>query len=116
MTQIQAQLAKALGLDVAALTALVKQAKPVKRTKAEMLANKDKAIRTAFTKRGIKNVVLMDRTDPTKAFNVRPFGRIMEDGSKSGWLGQGRIVKKGETSVRGLFHIDQTEELPEAAE
>lgn len=89
----------------------VKGANGTKRTKADMLAAKDRAIKATFTKRGIKDVVLMDRNDPAKDFNVRPYGRQNEDGSFSGWLGQGRKVKKGEKSVRGLFHISQTEEV-----
>lgn len=80
--------------------------------KAGMLANKDKAIRAGFTRKGIKDVVLMDRNDRSQPFNVRPFGRPAKDGQPAtGWLGQGRVVKKGETSVRGLFHVSQTEPL-----
>lgn len=88
--------------------------KTAKRSKADVLADKDASILSTFKRRGITNVVLMDRSDRSKAFNVRPFGRVMEDGSKTGWLGEGRVVKKGETSVRGLFHVSQTEELPSA--
>src|SRR5512143_3066281 len=79
---------------------LTKPAKSVDR-----FARKDKAILRGFAKKGIKNAVLMDRTDPTKAFNVRPF---------KGWVALGRIVKKGEHGVRGLFHESQTEELKQA--
>lgn len=88
-------------------------AKPVKRTKADMLKAKDAKLKASFTRRGFKDVVLMDRNDLTKPFNVRPFGRPAKDGQPaSGWLGQGRIVKKGETSGgTGLFHISQTEEI-----
>lgn len=115
MTNVQ--LAKLLAnVDPAVLGQLLgtKAVKQPKRTKAEMLANKDKAIRSAFTKRGIKDVVLMDRADPAKPFNVRPFGRqANDDGPATGWIGQGRIVKKGEKSVRGLFHVSQTEPLAE---
>ena len=45
----------------------------------------------------------MDRADRSKPFNVKPF---------KGWLEQGRMVKKGEKSIKGLFHISQTSELP----
>jgi len=107
----QAQIVKALQgnpqlMAALGLNQLKKDGKAVKRTKAEMLAAKDKAIRSTFTKRGVKDVVLMDRTDPTKAFNVRPY---------KGWLEQGRRVRKGEKAVRGLFHVSQTDEV-EAAE
>lgn len=97
-----------------ALAGLVAEAPKAKRTKAEMLAAKDRSIKATFTKRGIKDVVLMDRADLSKPFNVRPFGRKNEDGSLSGWLSQGKIVKKGETSVRGLFHASQTRDMTEA--
>ena len=122
MTALEAALIKALGLSKSQLIGVVnanesrKVAKQPKRTKAEVLADKDRSILATFRRRGFKDTVLMDRTDRNKPFNVRPFGRIQEDGSKTGWLGEGRVVKKGETSVRGLFHVDQTEELPKAAE
>lgn len=110
----QAQLLKVLAPIVAQALAAqgAVQPKAAKATKADRLATKDKAILRGFAKKGIKNVVLMDRNDPSKAFNVRPFGRVNPDGTKSGWLGQGRVVKKGQTSVRGLFHYDQTDALP----
>ena len=104
MTQVQ--FAKMLAdLDPAVLAGLVGKAQPKaeKTTKAQMLANKDKTIRATFTKRGVKDVVLMDRTDPTKAFNVKPY---------KAWLAEGRIVQKGQKAVKGLFHVSQTQELP----
>ncbi len=85
---------------------LAKGAMPdVTKPTGDKFARKDKAILRGFAKKGIKNAVLMDRTDPTKAFNVRPF---------KGWVALGRIVKKGEHGVRGLFHESQTEELKQA--
>jgi hypothetical protein len=103
MTQVQ--FAKMLAdLDPAVLEGLLaKQPKAEKTTKAQMLANKDKTIRATFTKRGIKDVVLLDRTDPTKAFNVKPY---------KAWIAEGRIVMKGQKAVKGLFHVSQTQELP----
>lgn len=102
----QTQLAKALAPVLAdMLAAQGLSAKKPKQSKSDLLAAKDKAILRGFAKKGIKNVVLMDRTDPTKPFNVRPF---------KGWVEQGRVVRKGQTSVRGLFHIDQTDILPKA--
>ena len=47
----------------------------------------------------------MLRNDPKAPFDVRPF---------KGWLDQGRIVRKGQKGVRGLFHITQTDALPSA--
>jgi hypothetical protein len=64
------------------------------------LEHKDRHLVNSFTRRGFKDVVLMDRNDPTKAFNVKPF---------KAWVKEGRIVRKGERGVRGLFHITQTD-------
>jgi hypothetical protein len=66
------------------------------------LAAKDAHIVNAFKRRGF-TVTLMDRTDPSKAFDVRSF---------KGWLEQGRIVRKGQKGVRGSFHASQTDLLP----
>jgi hypothetical protein len=69
------------------------------------LAQRDAQIVALFKKRGFADVVLMDRSDQSKPFNVRPF---------KGWLDQGRIVRKGSKSVKGLFHVTQTDPLPSA--
>jgi hypothetical protein len=69
----------------------------------DKLARKDASILRTFKKRGITDVVLMDRSDRSKPFNVRPY---------QGWLANGRIVRKGQKSVKGLFHISQTDALP----
>jgi hypothetical protein len=68
------------------------------------LAAKDEALRRRFQKRGF-SVTLKDRSDPNKPYDVRPF---------KGWLEQGRIVRKGQKGVLGLFHITQTDPLPSA--
>src|SRR5262249_52977246 len=67
------------------------------------LASKDQQLINAFHRKGFKDVVLMDRANPSADFNVRPF---------KGWLDQGRIVRKGSKGIRGLFHITQTDPLP----
>jgi len=67
---------------------------------AESLADKDASLLRGFARKGIKGVVLMDRTDKSKEFNVRSY---------NGWQAVGRQVRKGEKSVRGLFHISQTD-------
>lgn len=69
-------------------------------------AKKDASILRTFKKRGFKDVVLMDRDDPTKPFNVRPY---------KGWLAVGRQVKAGAKSVKGLFHISQTDPIAPVA-
>jgi hypothetical protein len=67
------------------------------------LAAKDARIVAAFTKRGFKNVVLIDRANPKAAFNIKPF---------KAWLTDGRVVRKGQKGIRGLFHVDQTDVIP----
>ena len=105
MTQVQ--LEKLVSAIVSKAVAAQGVSEPkAKRTKAEMLAAKDRSIKATFTKRGVKDVVLMDRTDPTKPFNVKPY---------KAWIAEGRQVRSKEKSVRGLFHISQTDEI-EAAE
>jgi hypothetical protein len=69
------------------------------------LASRDAQIVAAFARKGFK-VTLMDRNDPAKPFDVRPF---------KGWLGEGRIVRKGQRGIRGLFHVTQTDPLPAKA-
>lgn len=73
---------------------------PVSQPKTDRLSTKDEAILRGFKRKGIKNVVLMDRNDKSKPFNVRPF---------KAWLELGRVVKRNEHGVRGLFHESQTE-------
>jgi hypothetical protein len=74
------------------------------------LAAKDRGLIAGFKRKGIKDVVLMNRLDPNQPYNVRPYGNA-EKGT--GWLGQGRIVRKGERGIRGLFHVSQTDPLPQ---
>jgi hypothetical protein len=71
---------------------------------AGSLAAKDQRIVNAFNKRGFK-VTLMDRDNPKAPFDVRPF---------KGWLDQGRVVRKGQKGVKGLFHITQTDAIAPA--
>ena len=66
------------------------------------LASKDAQLVAAFARKGFK-VTLMDRSDPAKPYDVRPF---------KGWLEQGRIVRRGSKGIRGLFHLSQTDLLP----
>ena len=56
-----------------------------------------------ISRRGFKPIILMDRNDPSKDYNIRPY---------RGWIKLGRVVRKGERSVFGLFHIDQTDVIP----
>ena len=76
--------------------------------KAIYAAKNDADCIAAFTKAGYKDV--------QPRVNVLTYGKVKEDGSKTGWLSMGRQVKKGQKAVRvgpfALFHIDQTEEIP----
>jgi hypothetical protein len=67
------------------------------------LASKDRSLVNTFARRGFKNVVLMDRADKSKPFNIKPY---------KAWIAEGRVVRRGERGVRGLFHIDQTDVIP----
>jgi hypothetical protein len=67
---------------------------------------KDKQLLAAFHRRGFKDTVLMDRADKSKPYNIRPY---------KAWIELGRVVRKGERGVRGLFHIDQTDVIPSKA-
>jgi len=98
------EIANIVASVIAAMQQPAKQAKKPVAKKANRLATKDQQILRGFARKGIKNVVLMDRNDPAADFNVRPF---------KGWLALGRVVKKGEHGVRGLFHVSQTEALPQ---
>jgi hypothetical protein len=70
---------------------------------------KDRQLLAAFKRKGFTDVVLMDRSDRTKPFNVKPYGSV-EKGT--GWLAEGRVVRRGEKGVKGLFHISQTDPVP----
>src|SRR6516165_1386966 len=70
------------------------------------LASKDRSLVNTFTRRGFKDVVLMDRSDKSKPYNIRPY---------KAWIELGRVVRRGERGVRGLFHIDQTDVIPSKA-
>ena len=69
------------------------------------LAKKDQQILRGFKRLGIKDVVLMDRSDKTRSFNVKPF---------KAWIADGRVVRKGQHGVKGLFHVSQTDQLDQA--
>ena len=71
------------------------------------LEAKDRSLVQGFKRRGIPvdQIVLMNRADPKAAYNVKPFKL---------WLQEGRMVRKGQHGIRGLFHISQTDELPKA--
>jgi hypothetical protein len=68
------------------------------------LKAKDAAIVQAFRRRGF-DAHLMDRDDPKVPYDVRPYRK---------WLEVGRVVRKGQRGVKGLFHVTQTDALPTA--
>lgn len=117
-TQLLAALVAALGGD----TAKGKKGRKAKRgrtplTEAEKAAHRaenDAECIKAFTKAGYKDV--------QPRINVKVYGKpahtAVKDGvavniPASGWIAEGRQVKKGEKSIKvgpfNLFHINQTE-------
>jgi hypothetical protein len=104
VTQVVAQVLAARGQPAQGQPPEANGALP-KATQAERLAHKDRALIAGFKRKGFADVVLMDRTDPSKPFNVKPF---------QAWIKEGRLVRKGEHGVRGLFHISQTEPVTAA--
>jgi hypothetical protein len=58
----------------------------------DKLAQRHAAILRGFIKRGYKDAKLFTDIKPFKA-----------------WMAEGRIVKKGQKSIKGLFHRDQTD-------
>jgi hypothetical protein len=57
---------------------------------------------TCHKRRGF-SVTLKDRANPDAPFDVKPF---------KAWLAEGRVVRRGQKSVSGLFHKSQTDLLP----
>lgn len=80
---------------------------------ARMAANDAECIKV-FTDAGYKDI--------QPRINVLTYGRVKPDGSITGWLAKGRKVKQGEKALQvgagnnkfNLFHIDQTEVVPNA--
>jgi hypothetical protein len=75
------------------------------RAPAASLAEKDAALINALHRKGFKDVQLMDRSDRSRPFNVKPYKL---------WLAEGRIVRKGQKATHGMFHLHQTDLLPVA--
>jgi hypothetical protein len=68
----------------------------------DKLAQRDAAIRAGFARRGIKDVTLMNRADPKQSYDVKPYGV---------WLSEGWQVRKGQKSIKGLFHQSQCDRI-----
>jgi hypothetical protein len=71
-------------------------------------SKKDQWLRNSFARRGFKDVVLASRNpdgsiDKSKPFNVKPYKQ---------WVAEGKVVRRGERGVRGLFHESQTDPVP----
>jgi hypothetical protein len=88
--------ANAAKMPVASVPKAVKQT--VKTSKptasAPALTDRHKAVLAAFKRRGIK--------DPKLFTDIKPF---------KAWMAVGRIVRKGQKSVNGLFHVSQTDPI-----
>jgi hypothetical protein len=105
----QTQLAQTVSAVIQALQvqgAASKDAAPVARI-GNSLEAKDKALVNGFRRRGIPldQIVLMDRADRSKPHTIKPFKQ---------WLAEGRQVRRGEKSIRGLFHLSQTDVIAPA--
>ena len=105
----EVQLAQIVGAVLKALQtqgAASKDAAPVARV-GNSLEQKDKALVNGFRRKGIPldQIKLMDRNDKSKPFTIKPF---------KAWMEQGRMVRKGERGVRGLFHVSQTDVIAPA--
>jgi hypothetical protein len=105
----QSQLAQIVSAVIQALQVQGQSAAPngatPKAKYGNSLEHKDRRLLHSFAKRGFKDVVLMDRADKSKPYNIRPY---------KGWIELGRRVRKGERGVMGLFHIDQTDVIAPA--
>jgi hypothetical protein len=105
----QEALAQIVGAVLASLQAqgaASKDAAPVARV-GNSLEQKDKALVNGFRRKGIPldQIVLMDRTDRSKPYTIKPFKQ---------WMAEGRMVRRGEHGVRGLFHVSQTDPVAKA--
>ena len=81
------------------LAAANQNAAPVKDNGANpLLAKRHAAILSGFKRKGYKDAKLFVDIKPYKT-----------------WLAEGRQVRKGEKSVRGLFHVKQTDTIAKKA-
>ncbi len=103
----QTQLAQIVGAVLAALRTEGIAPKAASAKSGNSLEAKDRALISGFKRKGIPidQIKLMDRSNPKAEYNIKPF---------KAWLAEGRMVKKGEHGIRGLFHVSQTSELPKA--
>jgi hypothetical protein len=103
----QTELAQIVSAVIQALKVGDTGSKAAPKAAGNSLEAKDRALVAGLKRKGIPvdQIVLMDRNDPKRPFNVKPFKL---------WMQEGRMVKKGEHGIRGLFHITQTSELPKA--
>jgi hypothetical protein len=89
----QTELAQIVSAVIQALKVGDTSAKPASiSAPVDKLAQRHAAILRGFQRKGFKDAKLF--TD------IKPF---------KGWLEQGRQVRKGEKSIKGLFHINQTD-------
>ncbi len=112
----EALVAKMIADGIAAAMAAQpqKNAKGKKKAGAPRLSDEEKAKkRAAVDAETVKNFKAAGYKDVQPRVNVLTYGKLNDDGTFSGWLGQGRRVKKGEKAIKcgsfPLFHKDQTE-------
>jgi hypothetical protein len=85
-----------------------KDAAPVAKA-GNSLEQKDKALIAGFRRKGIPldQIKLMDRGNPAAEYNIKPF---------RAWLELGWQVRRGERSVKGLFHQSQCDRITPKAQ
>ncbi len=101
----QTELAQIVSAVIQALKVGDTGAKPAPAAKpGNSLEARDRSIVAGLKRKGIPvdQIVLMDRADKAKPFNVKPFKQ---------WLAEGWQVRRGEKSVRGLFHQSQCDRI-----
>jgi hypothetical protein len=101
----QTELAQIVSAVIQALKVGDTSAKPVSiSAPGNSLEVKDRALIAGFKRKGIPvdQIKLMDRSNPKADYNVRPF---------KGWLELGWQVRRGEKSIKGLFHQSQCDRV-----
>jgi hypothetical protein len=94
----QTQLAQIVSAVISALQVQGTAPKaPAISAPADKLAQRHAAILRGFRRKGFKDAKLF--------VDIKPF---------KSWMSEGRIVKKGQKSIKGLFHRDQTEVIAKA--
>jgi hypothetical protein len=79
---------------------LFKDSKSNVTAKQDRQLDKLASVARGFNAKGIKNSEIVFRVDGSNAHNIRTY---------RGWQAEGRVVRKGQHGVRGMFHVSQTD-------